>query len=298
MKKQFLAGAIALFVLLCYSSAFAAIGQFTGSWQNIDSNTRGVTKLVITENGGKVSLQAWGKCHPQDCDWGKVPAFLYAPSVSSNPMQNGRAISAMFDKGFSQTLLIVRPSGNRLRVEVYTHFTDNSGRSDYTSTYTMKKSSGGGAAIIQEDCIGFNPNNVKVQNINGSWKIVDGSHWMFDFGSKRNEALAALRVIRHYRMNQSCFVGRPDPSFQYMLVSGQAPQGGLPGEDCVSFNPNNVKVKNVNGSWKIVDGNHWMFDFGSKKAEADQALAIIKKYGFNKSCFVGRPDPSFQYMRK
>jgi len=41
-----------------------------------------------------------------------------------------------------------------------------------------------------------------------------------------------------------------------------------------------------------------MFDFGSKKAEADKALAIIKKYGFNKSCFVGRPDPSFQYMRK
>jgi len=99
-------------------------------------------------------------------------------------------------------------------------------------------------------------------------------------------------------MNRSCFVGRPNPSFQYMLVGKKAPAGALPGEDCVSFNPRTATVKQAQGSWKIVDGGHWMFDFGNNEKEARKVLAIIRKYGFTKSCFVGRPGPSFLYLRK
>jgi len=150
---------------------------------------------------------------------------------------------------------------------------------------------------IKEDCVSFDPRTTEVKQINGSWKIVDGSHWLFDFGSKGDEAKKALAIIKRYRMNQSCFVGRPDPSFQYMLVSGSAPQGSYPGEDCVSFNPRTTEVKQINGRWKIVDGSHMMFDFGNKRDEAELALRIIKKYGFTRSCFVGRPDPSFTYLR-
>ncbi|MBA7691829.1 hypothetical protein ES703_100384 [subsurface metagenome] len=150
---------------------------------------------------------------------------------------------------------------------------------------------------VKEDCVSFNPRTAEVKQINGRWKIVDGDHWLFDFGKKRDEAKLALAIIKHYRMNQSCFVGRPDPSFQYMLVSGRAPQGSYPGEDCVSFNPRTTEVKQINGRWKIVDGSHMMFDFGNKRDEAERALRIIKKYGFTRSCFVGRPDPSFTYLR-
>ena len=45
-------------------------------------------------------------------------------------------------------------------------------------------------------------------------------------------------------------------------------------------------------------GNHWIFDFETNETEARHAFAIIKMHGFTKSCFVGRPDPSFQYLRK
>jgi hypothetical protein len=41
-----------------------------------------------------------------------------------------------------------------------------------------------------------------------------------------------------------------------------------------------------------------MFDFNANEGEARQTLAIIKKYGFTRSCFVGRPDPSFTYLRR
>ncbi|MEC9486564.1 MAG: CARDB domain-containing protein [Prosthecochloris sp.] len=155
-----------------------------------------------------------------------------------------------------------------------------------------------GPAVLQEDCVSFNPKSVRVRRINGSWKIVDGNHWLFDFGSKRDEAMKAYRIIRHYQMNRSCFVGRPDPSFTYMLVGSNAPSGSFPGEDCVSFNPQTIEVKRINNRWKIVDGNHWVFDFGNRKAEAVKAYNVIRKYGFRYSCYVGRPDPSFSYLRR
>jgi len=159
-------------------------------------------------------------------------------------------------------------------------------------------SSGGQTAQLKEDCVTFDPKKAEVKQINGRWKIVDGNHWVFDFDQKKDEALLALRIIKHYGMNSSCFVGRPDPSFTYLLVSGNAPAGAFKGEDAVSFNPKTAEVKKVGGMWKIVDGSHQMFAFGDKEAEARQALAIIQKYGFTKTCYVGRPDPSFTYLRK
>lgn len=166
----------------------------------------------------------------------------------------------------------------------------NEANNQKTDDYTVVVS-------VKEDCVSFDPCTAEVKQIDGRWKIVDGSHWLFDFGSKVDEAKQALAIIKHYRMNQSCFVGRPDPSFQYMLVSGHAPQGSYPGEDCVSFNPNTAEVKQIDGRWKIVDGSHLLFDFGDKRDEAERALQIIKKYSFTLSCFVGRPDPSFTYLK-
>jgi hypothetical protein len=152
--------------------------------------------------------------------------------------------------------------------------------------------------VVREDCVNFDPDRAEVRLVNGSWKIVDGSHWLWDFGPREVEARKSLRVVKHYRADQSCFVGRPDPSLEYLLVSGRPPQGPMAGEDCVGFNPNRVTVANIGGRWKLVDGNHMMFDFVGKRPEAEQALRIIQKHRFDQSCFVGRPGPTFQYLRR
>jgi len=59
-----------------------------------------------------------------------------------------------------------------------------------------------------------------------------------------------------------------------------------------------TKVQQIGGRWKIVDGNHWLFDFAGKEDEARTALQIIKKDDFDRSCFVGRPEPSFRYLTR
>jgi len=284
-------------VCLMASTCFAGLSQFAGNWKNVDSNTRGITTLEIAVSGTTVRVHAWGSCTPQDCDWGTVQAIAYAPNVSSSLAATANAMTAVFITNFNQTTLVITPlPGNVLQVQSFTHFTADN-RTDYFNVYTFKQAPAPAAAVT-EDCIPFSPANAQVVKISNSWKIVDGNHWIFDFGNNRGEADKALSIIKRYGMTRSCFVGRPDPSFQYMSINGIAPAGAMPGEDCISFNPATIEVKNIGGRWKIVDGGHFMFDFAGQESEARLAFAIIRNYGFNKSCFVGRPDPSFTYLRK
>ena len=151
---------------------------------------------------------------------------------------------------------------------------------------------------VKEDCISFDPERIELKNISGRWKIVEGSMWLLDFGNNMCQALQAYRIIRHYGLNRQCFVGRPNAPFHYWLANNKSPKGSLDGEDCIYFNPSLLKVKLINGRWKIVEGGHWLFDFKNNKNDALLALEIIKKYKFNRSCFVGRPNPGMKYLRK
>jgi hypothetical protein len=165
---------------------------------------------------------------------------------------------------------------------------------------------GDGAAWVQakaeaysiEDCIGFDPARAQVQRVQNRWKIVVGNMWLKDFGLNEQEARQALKIIKNYRFNRQCFVGRPNPSMEYYTVETQAPVGPMAGEDCVSYNPNNIDVNQVQGHWKIVEGSHWIADFGTNEDEAWLALSLMKKYGFTRNCFVGRPNPSMTYARR
>jgi hypothetical protein len=148
-----------------------------------------------------------------------------------------------------------------------------------------------------DNCVSLNPNTATVANIQGSWKVVDGNRWLFDFGQDKAAADRSLSLIKTYGMNQSCSVGSPQASFTYMLVAGRAPAGSVTGEDCLPFNPSALSVANIQGNWTIVEGNRRMFVFGAKEGEARQALAIIQRHGFSQSCYVARPNPRFSYLK-
>lgn len=154
-----------------------------------------------------------------------------------------------------------------------------------------------GTTQITEDKIPFDWTKAEVKLVGGRWKIVVGTMLMLDFNTNEAQAQQALRVIQYYHLSEQCFVGRPNPPMQYFLVNGGAPTIAMPGEDNISFNLATVAAKQINGSWKVVDGNNWLLDFGAHQDQAQQALAIIKKYSFTNICFVGRPNPPMMYFR-
>lgn len=48
----------------------ARYSQYNGNWGNDDPNTAGITRLQITNSGPTISVHAFHKCSPADCDWG------------------------------------------------------------------------------------------------------------------------------------------------------------------------------------------------------------------------------------
>jgi hypothetical protein len=270
-----------------------ALADLTGTWNSDDGGTYYLRQIGNT-------LHWYGERAPSNPNWS---------NVFHGRIQGGQIKGSWADvpKGqvmnHGQMKLSIRQNGNVLVAE---HKTGGFGGSRWTRAgyvqpvQPMPIPSGSLTPVqpLKEDCVGFNPDTTQVQRIDGRWKIVDGSHWMFDFGNNEGEARKALRVIKRYNTNKSCFVGRPHASFTYLKRGNNAPAGHMPGEDCVGFNTANAQVQHIDGRWKIVDGSHWMFDFGNKENEARTSLQVIKKYGFNKSCFVGRPDPSFTYLRR
>jgi len=121
---------------------------------------------------------------------------------------------------------------------------------------------------------------------------------MLYFGKDTTSARKALDIIKFYKFTHQCFVGRPNAPMQYFLCNGKSPTGAYPGEDAIGFNPSAVVAKKVGTSWKIAEGDNWLMDFASNEANALKALAVIQKYGFNKICFVSRPNPSMMYFRR
>jgi hypothetical protein len=139
--------------------------------------------------------------------------------------------------------------------------------------------------------------------IGGRWKVVEGgTHWMLDTGSSQWEAQRAVEIINHYKLASMCFVGRPrcgsiNPMMYWLNDAGRAPTGQLPGEDCIPFDRDNLAVVEIGGRWKVVEGTHWLLDFGPGEGNARAALHFIRKHRFDQVCYVGRPDPSMTYFK-
>lgn len=154
----------------------------------------------------------------------------------------------------------------------------------------------GEPVILKEDCLGFDPGRLQLKAERGRYLLTDGRSRMKMFPNHR-EARRALKTIRHYNMDQHCFVGRPDPSMEYWSANGQAPSGRIGEEDCISFNFRRLRIEREGSQWLMTDGRSRMRMFPNRR-EAEKALRIIRKYGFNKTCYIGRPDPSMVYYKK
>ena len=98
------------------------IASFVGVWQNVDSHTRGWIRIEITAQGNTLVAHFFGACVPTPCDAGSASA-----PFEGNPVHL-YAVESFATRDFTLSL-----AGDTLYVTTFTHFTDNSGRSDYTA---------------------------------------------------------------------------------------------------------------------------------------------------------------------
>jgi hypothetical protein len=128
--------ALGITVLLAGGCAnvVAAADPFLGRWKNADNG--GISRAQIRSTEGQFFIHIWGACQPE-CDWGE-----------STMAGGGQIRQVTWNQGFcviKQELIFGRPPSPgsneplTLRIVSHTHFTDNSGRSDYDETDVMVK---------------------------------------------------------------------------------------------------------------------------------------------------------------
>lgn len=150
---------------------------------------------------------------------------------------------------------------------------------------------------FSEDCLTYNIDDIEITEDGDGWLITDGVNQIMVF-EEFNNAKKARDTINGYGLTSQCFVGRPDPGITYWLNDGQPPVDGtatIEGEDCLDFNRNELEIEQSEDLWRIVEGNSRLFSFDEYE-DAEKALEIIQAYGFDKTCFIGRPDPAMMYF--
>jgi hypothetical protein len=296
MKRISILTAAALLGLAA-SPAAAQMTRFTGAWTNVSPTGGGIAELQIGAlAGGQVNVRTWGRCTPSNCDWGTVQGVAYGPNVGSSLPAAARAVSAQYAPSHARVLVVIRPQGtDQLQADLYTQFTDGSGRTAFTGTDTFRRRPAGPPApsgpVAAEDCIGYNPRTLSIRNegANG-WLLTDGASrmQMLDSQADANRALALAR-----RHTQHCFIGRNNsrPNRQQYISQYWKGSTGvntvIAGEDCVSYGPGSAGVFNRGAiGWRLEDGSHAVMLFDTQ-ADANRGIMVAQE-AQGRLCFIGR----------
>ena len=107
------------------------LAAYVGYWRNADPATRSITNLHVYYASPYHAdrVDAWGKCHPTDCYWGTA-------TIIPDGTPTARAT---YRFSFATKSVYMWRDGSLLRTYTYTHFTDHSGRADYSTNDIFRR---------------------------------------------------------------------------------------------------------------------------------------------------------------
>ncbi len=138
-----------------------------------------------------------------------------------------------------------------------------------------------------ERCVYFDPRTAHIGQFTDrrSVELVVAPLRTLSRFESQDDAARLLRIVKRFGIDELCTSA--NSKLAYMLVSGKAPKGKVPGEKYVTFDPRGLMVRQVAGEWRLLDGESPLFAFGPDESAARQALRVIKYYGFNAKCSIG-----------
>lgn len=109
-----------------------------GTWKNVSAGGA-LAGVRIAGSPAHPVVQAFGRCTPTACSWGRALGITYGPSIGS---ATGSTVLAPYTFSFKRAQLVIsysHPRGQRERLTIaeYNEFTDHSGRSNYAMTETF-----------------------------------------------------------------------------------------------------------------------------------------------------------------
>jgi hypothetical protein len=133
-----------LLTLLAFCLPFTVHAQFEkfqGTW--ISQPGAEFARAVIHGN----SVQLFSPCSPDPCDWGKDTAQGYWASSKSAGTSGALAMLVTRDTVTDHVIVVITPTGQDLRFDVYTRFADNDKRRPYVRSAVFHRTAGKAPAV-------------------------------------------------------------------------------------------------------------------------------------------------------
>jgi hypothetical protein len=89
--------------------------DYLGEWRNVDAQTRGITRFTIVADDGRFVAHAWGRCFPDECDWGETDATTSETGLSTIWRLHGS----------KQTWALTFQPDGRIKLAQHIHSTDS-----------------------------------------------------------------------------------------------------------------------------------------------------------------------------
>ena len=119
------------------------------------------------------------------------------------------------------------------------------------------------------------------------WQVALGPRVFRELGEDEAGAKDVVRILRELRPTDWCAIGTGRPVVEYGLQNGRAPTvGGFP-RGVTAIDLKTVRVDAVRGVWVVRDDAAIHFNCGLHRPDAEQTVAVIRRYGFNRVGVVG-----------
>lgn len=149
-----------------------------------------------------------------------------------------------------------------------------------------------------DDRVAFDWRRVQIRLDGNDWKLAADTLVFANFGHDQDAARRALDAVRYYRFSERHFVGRPTRLFSYFLVNGLAPRGtpfGVAGE---TFQPDALRVQQIEGKWALCLADRAVITLGESQEEAADLLQVIRRQKFDVVCRIGKPEDGFTFLAR
>lgn len=99
-----------------------------GTWVNSNTDTNGITRMIVSRTGEKLSIRTYAMGPESLLDWGSVELEIFASSASSRVASG---FSCLYDFGFAETRLQGMIMKGLLVLAQFHSFKDKSNRASF-----------------------------------------------------------------------------------------------------------------------------------------------------------------------
>jgi hypothetical protein len=127
--------------------------------------------------------------------------------------------------------------------------------------------------------------------------VEGGRQAVRNFGEDRVGAEEAAKAIRDLGPTEWVTIGETRPVVGYAISEHSQTLTTLPAH-AVAIDLTSVKAEQTRGVWILRDSTNVLLNFGLEQQSAEQAAAVVKKYGFNRVGHIGRAgmEPTFSFF--